>query len=216
MISQSVEFFSFHKSKQGGALLLEVLIAISLLAIILSIGAQAVFVGTQSGKISGERDVAIGLSEEASEAVRGVTEEKWSNIYTLTKGSQHYKIVQSAGKWTLVAGDETIPLNYTTYTRYVVIDNVSRDPTTRAIETTYVSGNDDPNTQKATITVSWPGGSPVVTSQYLLRWRNKTCPQTNWTTPTTPTDNLSTCAGATYFEDDGTISTSTSGSIQLK
>jgi len=214
---RSVTIAKSYRHHKRGALLLEVLIVISLLAVILSIGAEAVMVGIQSGKISGDRDVATGLAEESSEAVRGVTEENWSNIYSLTKGTQHYQTIQSSGAWTLQTGDETIALNNSSYTRFVVIDNVSRDPTTRAIETAYVSANDDPNTQKVTVTVSWSGADPVVVSQYLFRWRNKTCSQTGWSTSTTPVDDLSTCAGTTYFNDDGSILISTTtGAIQLK
>lgn len=169
--------FRIPCSTQKGALLLELLIVISLLAVILSVGTQAVYVSLQSSKISGERDIAVGLASEALEATRGVAEEKWQNIYDLTKTSQHYKTVQSGNKWTLVAGDETIAINNASYTRYVIIENVSRDASTRMIDT---GTNYDPSTQKVTVTVSWPYADPVIISDYFLRWRNKVCNQTNW------------------------------------
>lgn len=164
-------------AQKKGALLLELLIVISLLAIILSVGTQAVYVSLQSGKISGERDIAVGLASEALEAVRGATEEKWQNIYDLTKASQHYKVVPSGNKWTLATGDEAIAINNASYTRYVVIENVSRDAGTRMIDT---GTNYDPSTQKVTVTVSWPYADPVVMTDYFLRWRNKVCNQTDW------------------------------------
>lgn len=169
-------------SQNKGSLLLELLIVISILAIILTVGAQAVYVSMQSGKVSGERDVAIGLANEALEAVRAVADEKWQNIYNLTKSTQHYYATStlSVGKWTLVDGDETIALNNATYTRYVIIDNVSRDGATRAIENTYVSADDDPGTQKVSVSVSWPNANPVLVSGYFFRWRNKVCNQTDW------------------------------------
>ena len=213
---RSVKISRQNNQLKRGALLLEVLIVISLLAIILSIGAQAVMVGLQSGKISGDRDVATGLANEASEAVRGVTEQKWTDIYSLTKGTQHYQTIQSAGQWTLQPGDETIQLNNAIYTRYVVIDNVSRDPDTREIETTYNPNDDDPNTQKSTVTVSWTGADPIVVTQYLFRWRNKTCSQTSWLASTSPQDDLSPCSSSNYYTDDGSIIATTTGAIQLK
>ena len=73
--------FQASNSTKKGSLLLELLIVISLLAIILSVGSQAVFVSLQSGKVSGERDVAMGLANEEFEAVRGSTEENWQTIY---------------------------------------------------------------------------------------------------------------------------------------
>lgn len=182
-------------NKNRGALLLELLIVISLLAIILSIGSQAVFVSMQSGKISSESDVAMGLASETLEAVRAVADEKWQNIYDLAgKGSTHYKTVQSGVKWTLVSGDETIALNTASYTRYVLIQNVCRNTTPTSRDVTGITDTNgslttcatstgifDPSTQKVSVTVSWSGsGSPVTVSDYFIRWKNKVCPQTSW------------------------------------
>ena len=165
-----------------GSLLLELLIVIALLALILSVGAQGVYVSLQSSKVSGERDTGSALATEGLEAVRGVAEEKWQNIFNLTKASQHYQIALSGTKWVLVPGDEIINLNNATYTRYVTIDNVSRDTTTRLIESTYNATNDDPGTQKVTVTVSWgnTGGESFSVSDYFFRWKNKICNQTDW------------------------------------
>jgi type II secretory pathway pseudopilin PulG len=189
-----------------GALLLELLIVISLLAIILSVGTQAVYVSLQSGKISGERDVAVGLASEALEAVRGVSEEKWQNIYDLTKTPQHYKTVSSGNKWTLVSGDETIAINNASYTRYVVIENVSRDAGTRMIDT---GTNYDTSTQKVTVTVSWTYADPVVIAEYFFRWKNKVCTQTGWTGNGLSGNTVTTCPTTTYDAIDTTVSTTT-------
>ena len=97
-------------STSRGSLLLELLISIALLAIILGIGSEAVWVSLQSNKISGERDVAVGLASEALEQTRSVAEEKWQNLYDLTKGSQ-YHMVQTNNKWATSTGSEIIPLN---------------------------------------------------------------------------------------------------------
>ena len=165
-----------------GSLLLELLIVIALLALILSVGAQGVYVSLQSSKVSGERDTGSALATEGLEAVRGVAEEKWQNIFNLTKASQHYQIALSGTKWTLATGDETIALNNSTYTRYVIIDNVSRDPTTRLVESVYSTANDDPGTQKVTVTVTWgtTGAESFSVTDYFFRWKNKVCNQTDW------------------------------------
>lgn len=203
-----------HKSR--GMLLLELLVSISILAAILSVGSQAVWVSMQSGKISSESDLAIGLAGEALEATRGVVDEKWQNIYSLTKGSQHYYPALVSGRWTLVSGDEIIALNTARYTRYIVIDNVSRDLSTRMIEPIYDSANDDPSTQKVTVTVEWQGaGSPVVVSDYFFRWRNKICNQTNWAGGVG--SGVKSCPDTTYESifPVGTIDTSV-GSLKLQ
>lgn len=178
--------------RKRGALLLELLIVISLLAVILSVGTQAVFVSLQSSKVSGERDIAVGLASEALEATRGVAEEKWQNIYDLTKGSP-YHMVQTGNKWATSTGSEIISLNNASYTRYVVIDNVSRDASTRMIDT---GNNYDPSTQKVTVTVSWSYADPVIISDYFLRWKNKVCNQTSWSGGTG--SGTKTCPDTTY------------------
>ena len=198
-----------------GSLLLELLIAISVLAVILSVGSQAMFVSIQSGKISGERDVAIGLASEALEAVRGVADEQWQNVYDLTKSTQHYYATSTApaGKWTLAEGDETIAINIATYTRYITIDNVSRDDSTREIENVYVPANDDPNTQKVLVTVSWTGGDPVTISSYIFRWRNKVCKQTDWSGGTG--SGAKNCPDMSYGSKDTAIDTA-GGTLKLQ
>lgn len=201
-----------------GSLLLELLIVIALLAVILSTGSEAVFVSLQSNKISSERDVAMGLANEALEAVRGTTEENWQNIYGLSgKGTTHYYATSTnpAGKWTLASGDEAIVVNGITYTRSVIIDNVSRDSSTRAIHTTYSSNDDDPATQKASVTVSWPNADPVTMYEYFFRWKNKTCSQSQWIGNGGSGDTLQSCGTTTYDTIDATVSTST-GTLMLK
>ena len=192
------------KTRQKGQLLLELLIVISVLAVILSFGANAVFLSLRSNKAAGERDVGNALAYEALEAVRSATEQDWQNIYSLTKSSQHYKTIQSGTTWTLATGDETITLNNTVYTRYVTINNVSRDSTTRNIETSYITADDDPSTQEVTVNVSWPTGGPIVVYGYMFRWKNKACAQTAWTTAGTG-NTVKLCTDASYDVKDAGI-----------
>lgn len=205
-----------HSHKKG-SLLLELLIVIALLAIILATGSEAVFVSLQSGKVSGERDVAMALANEALEATRSATEENWLNTYLLTRGAQYYATsTASAGKWTLVSGSQTILLNNATYARYVVFSDVSRDVTTRNIETTYNADNKDPSTQKVTVTVSWPNADPVTASEYLFRWKNKSCGQGagGWVGTGGSGNTVQACGTTTYDTIDTTVSTS-SGTLKL-
>jgi type II secretory pathway pseudopilin PulG len=195
----------YEKSRKGkgGSLLLELLIVIALLAVILSFGANAVFLSLRSNKASAERDGASALATEALEAARSVADENWQNIYTLTKGSQYHPAI-SASKWVLTSGSEVITINNVAYTRYVVIDNVSRDTATRNIETAYVGADDDPGTQKATATVSWGGGLSVSAVDYFARWKNNVCPQTAWTTGATG-NTVKLCTDASYDVKDAAV-----------
>lgn len=202
-----------------GALLLELLLVISVLAVILSVSSQAVFVSVQSGKLSAERDSMSDLAIETLEAVRGVVDEDWQNIYTLTKGSTHYRPVISGDAWTLVPGDEVVTLHGISYTRYVVINNVSRDTTAdHNIEEIYNATNDDPSTQEVTVAVLATSTAPLLINDYFYRWNNRTCVQTDWSTgPTVPADpQAGSCATARYYSDDGHVNaTSSPGSFLL-
>lgn len=218
-----------NSSHSRGALLLELLIVTSILAVILSIGSQAVYVSMQSGKTSGESDTAMGLAGEALEQARAVADEKWQNIYDLTKGSQ-YHFAQSGNKWATSTGSELIALNTGSFTRYVVVQNICRDTTAGERNVTGITDTDgtattcttstgafDPSTQKVTVTVSWSGnGSPVTISDYFIRWRNKVCSQAGWTTGSSGTV-VKACTGTDYdtIEPAGYIDTS-GGTLKLQ
>lgn len=212
-----MKYRSYERHYSKGGLLLELLIVIALLALILSAGAQGVYVGLQSSKVSSERDLASALATEALEAARGVAEEKWQNIYTLTKGTQHYRVVLSGNKWTLAPGDESLALNNTTYTRYVVIDNASRDATTRFIESNYNATNDDPGTQKITVVVTWgpTNTDSFSVTDYFFRWKNKVCNQTDWSGGVG--SGVKNCPDTTYesISPASTINTA-GGQLQLQ
>ena len=195
-----------------GSLLLELLITISLLAILFSVGINVVYLSLRGNKVSGERDVASNLVSESLEATRSVVEENWGNVYNLTKNTQHYYPTNSNGKWIFSLGDESIILNGVSYARYLTISNVSRDSSTRNIESTYINIDDDPSTQKVTATVSWDGGVPVVFSQYFYRWKNKICDQTTWTSGGSG-NTVKNCSDTSYDTKDTGIDVST-GSIQ--
>lgn len=200
---------SAYSTAKRGVLLIELLVAVSILAVILSISSESVYVSMQSGKTSSDSDVAFGLANEALEAVRAVSDETWQNIYALSKGVSYHPVA-TASKWTLASGSEVVTLNLVSYTRSVVINDVSRDPLTRMIESTYVPEHNDPSTQQAVVTVSWQGsGSPVVVRDYFFRWRNKTCVQTDWSGGATGATGVP-CVGATTYDSvspAGTIST---------
>ncbi len=179
----------------SGQILLEALIAIAIAAVIMTVGSQLIYVSLLGNKLVGDSDVASGLVEETFEAVRGAGTENWRNIYSLDHGSSNYHPEQSSGKWILVSGTEDIELNSVVYTRSFTVQNVCRDNLTRAVsgitdsEGTTTTCNDilgsrhDPSTQKINVTVSWSDADSLSSSEYITRWRNKICPQTNWNSP---------------------------------
>lgn len=177
---------------QRGQLLMEALLAIAAAVIVLGLGAQLVYVSLRSSQVAGNRNVGLGLIDEGIGAVSAVATEQWQNIYTLVKTGAHYHPVVASGTWTVVSGDHSILVGTKTYTRYFTIGNVCRDavthnitgPTDESGATMLCStsgGVFDPSTQSITMNVQLPDGGDILhTSEYLLRWRNKVCAQTNW------------------------------------
>ena len=205
--------------KIKGALLLELLIVISLLAAIFMVGTQAILVSLRSDENSSKRDVEYNLALETLELVRNVSEENWQNIYSpigIEKGVTHYYPLKVNNVWTLSQGNEIVVINGISYTRYIIIDNVSRDTSTnRNIEASYNAINDDPNTQKVTTNVSSTNRNSVIVNGYLFRWKNVICSQTSWTTETTPVDTAVSCPSTSFFSIDSGIDISTVGSLVL-
>ena len=202
-------------TKKKGSLLLELLISMSLLGIIIFAGADAVYLSMKSSQASRERDVGTTLANESLEAVRAVSEEKWQNIYSLNKiNEQHYHVTQSEGKWIIVSDNEIVNFNGKNYTRYVTISNVSRSPDSRNIEDIYISSNDDPSTQKVSVTVISPEGYNTTISGYFFRWKNMICNQTSWAEGQSGY-LLKNCSDGTYGEMDPFIIVNDDGKLQL-
>jgi type II secretory pathway pseudopilin PulG len=163
-----------------GSLLVEILIAVSIFAIIAAIGAQALFVSVRSNVAASQKGSGAQLLSELVQGARAASEEHWQNLYGLTKSSARYHPEIQNGEWVIVPGEEMVTLGTTRYARYFTVDNVSRDLVTRDIESTYAVANDDPATQKVMAVVVASSTEPLSISEYFFRWRNKTCNQTSW------------------------------------
>lgn len=64
-----------------GQLLLEILFAITIGAVVLSLGAGLVYVGLRGSDISSERGVALGVMDEMTDAIKLVAFENWESVY---------------------------------------------------------------------------------------------------------------------------------------
>ncbi len=206
---------------QTGSLLIEALVSIAIVSVILTIGSQIIIVSLKSNKVSSEKNVALGLAEETFEAVNGIAMENWKNIYKPPDGSgdpsaskgaaSHYYPQKMGGKWVLTAGDNQVLIDGAAFTIYINIDNVSRDGTTKDIESLYNSSNDDPSTQKISVFVSKSGGEQISTSDYISRWRNEVCAQTDWSGGST---GATTTCPTSFYGSSNSINTS-GGSLEL-
>lgn len=185
-----------HRTEEKGALLIEILVAVTVFAAIAAIGAQAMIVSLKSNQLAAEKGAGAQLLAEMVRGVRSASDESWQNMYGLTKDSAHYYPVVQGGKWVILSGDEVITSGTSIFSRYFTVSNVSRDPTTHAIETTYNAGRDDPATQRVTAIVTASTTGSLSASVYLSRWRNQVCDQTSWSS--SGSSGVKACPDTTY------------------
>ncbi|KKP97680.1 MAG: hypothetical protein US71_C0014G0005 [Parcubacteria group bacterium GW2011_GWD2_38_12] len=206
-------------SRQSGQVLFEILLAVAVIIGVAAVSMQLSQMSLQSADVAGDRTVATNLSREAVEATRAISGENWVNFYNITKGNQYHPEVQG-GKWVLVAGSENVTINSEAYARFLVVDNVSRDSSSGDIESTYNTSNDDPSTQKITITIQKSGLADISYSEYISRWKNASPVQTTWQATgqsDNPTSGDSTNFNNSYLSDDSNVDiTGTPGSFKLK
>lgn len=222
-----------------GIALVEIILAVAVVAVVVTMAAQTSVVSFRSADVSRERSQAVELVKEGLEALRAVRDfdngssQGWNRIYlppdgtgnaVTGKGSGNpYYLKVSGSNWILTnaAADGEIPVGDITYTRKIIIDNVSRD-ISGTIESIYNSSRDDPSTQKITIQITKPESSAVLAeaSDYFSRSRNDVCPQTNWdpgaSATVLPAPNAGNCYNNSKYESKTDIDTTvTSGSLKL-
>jgi len=147
--------------KQTGQLLVELLIAIGLMAVFLPALLTAYVTSTQGTVQQENRVRASTLLRESEEAVRVVRENGWTSF--ANNGTYHPEI--SGSSWSLVLGNETVE----NLTRQIEIANVYRDANGDIVET---GGQLDPSTKLITVTISWdePSFGSVESNFYLTRY----------------------------------------------
>lgn len=180
---------------QKGSLLIEILVAVSVFAVLAAIGAQALVVSLNSNVAAEKKTSGVNLLSEMMGGIRAASDESWQNLYGLSKGPHYYPAIVG-GKWVLVVGDELVSVGNASFTRYFTVANVSRDLTTRDIETTYAAERDDPSTQLVAATVTSTTTDALIVSEYFFRWRNQTCAQTAWST--SGSSGVKNCPDTTY------------------
>lgn len=177
---------------KNGQSLIELLLTISLMAILLP-AILGGFYATRGGRATqNQRQHATAYLYEAQEALRVVFANGWSNI---SEGTYHP--VLSGNTWVLVSGEELLENNYT---RKIVIESVYRDGSGNMTP----SGNLDPSTKFVTTSVSWSSPFPlsVTAESYMTRHKNQVRIETT-------VDDFT--AGATNSATTGIAITSTGG-----
>ena len=160
--------------KNSGFIFLEVIVAIALVGItflsLLQVGVQILTIAS-SIRSTNQAD---GLIKESMEAVRVYRDGKdWqTGLASLNTGSSnpyHLEIDDADANnliWKWVAGEETIGK----FIRKIIIDKVSRDPVTFAIESSYNSSHDNADTRKITAIVQ-VGAKTHQAVTYVTNWK---------------------------------------------
>src|SRR3989344_1499173 len=167
-----------HTANDRGFSLFEILIAIAVFAVVGVSVSQLIGVALQSDKTAGQKTVAVNLAQETMSAVNALATEQWSNIYGLSGNRYPANTAASCGsvKWCVQSGIESLPpIDGLTYKRSFTVSNVSR--TAGVIDSSYSAPNDDPSTQKVTVTVTWEDSAAVQLgsislNNYFTRSRN--------------------------------------------
>ncbi|HSX33383.1 MAG TPA: type II secretion system protein [Candidatus Saccharimonadales bacterium] len=148
-------------SREVGATLVEVLVAIALTGIMLPTLATALITAHAGRANSRQQIAATALLHEATEAVRMVRDESWNNL--ATNGTFHPVI--SGTTWALASGSESL----SGFTRQIVISDATRDGSGALVAS---GGTADPSTKHVAVTVAWttPYNSSISSDSYLTRW----------------------------------------------
>ena len=159
-----------HNKKKGIAVV-EILIVISIIAIIISSLLGVVVFSLKLSVSVKETTTADALAQEIIEAVRNFrdgTDWNSNGLGALNTGSAYYteKSGDIPPAWLLVLGDETI----NGFVRKVVFERVSRDPGTSNIEDIYDPSHNDPDTRKVMATVFWESKKVEIIT-YFTNWR---------------------------------------------
>lgn len=202
------------KSERGQSLV-EVLIGISLAAILIGSAVIAIALTLRSNVQSKNIQTAVLLNNELLDRIAIFGEANWHNIYNLNKGSP-YHLEPSESSFAALNSPETLPpIDGMAFNRQFVVENVSRNSANDDIEAVYDLTNDDPSTQKITITATWlEKGELAETAltKYLVRSKNLIFHQTDWSGgggqpgPVTVVNNkYDTAAGITVINPIGSI-----------
>jgi type II secretory pathway pseudopilin PulG len=187
-------------SKKRGQSLVEILIAMTIGALIVASAAGALVFTVRSNQQNRSGETASSLAQELLDNVRSVSQSDWQGIYSTAKWNgigdpcpaYCYYLSSGGSPFIVASGSEVIgPINGATYTRYFTVENVSRDNCGRGNITsaTETSCDDqpgdvleDPSTQKVTAKVIWSQGNSreLTIPEYVTRNRNEVTQFTDW------------------------------------
>jgi len=168
------------KKWEGGQSLVEILIAVGISAALIGSVVSTYVVSLRSNANARLSAVGTQLAQETYDNVKALAEADWNTIHSLTKGAT-YHLSLIGDTFEVISGTQVSEVDEVPYTKSFVIENVQRGIGGDIIE---LGGNNDPSTQKVTVTVSWPivgEADDTKITGYISRNRNSSLRSTNWT-----------------------------------
>ena len=139
--------------------IVEALIGITIAALLLSAFTTLIWQTIKINNANAKDFKATMYLQELIEISRDLeqTSAGWQTLANTSCNSSSpcYPVV-SGSDWTLVSDPSKQTLENNTYTRWLIIENVQRDPITNEIVTS--GGVDDPNTKKVKAEINWNNG----------------------------------------------------------
>lgn len=149
------------KSVCRGVSGVEILVGVSIAALILVFATHATARFINVGGDMADKTQALYLAEDGLELVRFVRDDSWASISGLANNATYYLDVDPATV-NISGTPETIGI----FSRSFEVDDVYRESSNDAIVAT--GGVVDPDTKYVTVTVSWDGGSESVSLTSIL------------------------------------------------
>lgn len=167
-----------------GQSLVEVLLAISIGAVLITAGVALVAPAVQANKQAAKVQTASSLGKQLLDNVRVWSESNWNYLLSsiATGTNYHYYLNTSSSPFILVTTTSSQPIiiGTSTYTRYFYIMDVYRNGGSIVPNGT-PGASYDPSTKQVTVVYGLPSVVPTDTmSTYVVRGRNYVFSQRNW------------------------------------
>lgn len=168
---------SNHILFQLGFGIIEIIVAVSILAIIAASTAITVIGSFSTNRLGDEQTKASLFAQEGIEAAKSIKNQGWEDPFLATDCSSGCGLDSSGGAWAYSGTNNTLESKYT---RTLLVQQAQRDAGGNIVSS---GGTDDPDTYKVTSTVNWDFTSArsniVELITYLTNWVKTIC---GWST----------------------------------
>jgi len=187
---------SFWRKNYQSQILIEVVIGVLILGVIFGGAAVLISSTLKTQKASIKRDTAKSLLQESYEVLRILALKNWFDLYD-KKDSGFYHLEKSGGQWTIQAGEGTVNVGGTNFTRYFEIKDTA-----------------DPLKLKVKVYVKW-GKTTISSEEVISRYEGETWAQDDWSGGSVGDQVISWSQTTSTFTTSSDIHFASSGLIML-